>query len=646
MSRVLYKLGSWCFRHRWQVLAAWLIVLVGLAILAPAVKKPASGAFSIPGTNSQQALDLLDSKFPGTGGAQAQVVFSVTAPKTLTAAAQRQAVEDTLASLRRAPQVVGVSDPYQSGTVSKDGRIAYATVAYPVAAANVTPAAKTALLHSGGPAAAAGITVNYGGQVAQASSTSSTEVIGIVFAFVVLLIGFGSLLAAAVPLIAAIVGVGVTELALTALTAVVSESSTTSILAIMIGLAVGIDYSLLIMNRHRQGLAAGLPAQAAAARAAATSGAAVCFAGLTVLIALAALAVVNIPFLTTMGLAAAGAVVVAVAVSVTLVPALLALAGTRLVTTRWARRQLAAAAAPDFRPLSRRYVSAVTRAPLAIVAAGVIVLLLAAYPATHIRLGLPDAGSQPDGQTTRQAYDLISEGFGPGANGPLLVVVYAPRQLTPAQAAGARTYYSHAFAGLPDIASIGAPVTNPAKDLVLATVIPKTGPNDPQTAHLITLIRQIAAQGQEQYGLQTYVTGQTAINIDVSSKLSAALPVYLAVIVVLCLLILLLVFRSVLVPVKAVIGYVLSVLATLGPADLRLPGGPPGWRLRRRQDRAHPQLPARPHARHPVRPGHGLRSVPGLADARGVHHRPRRASRRQSTATPAAPKSSARPRSS
>ena len=564
MSRVLHKLGSWCFRRRWWVVAGWLVVLAALAVLGPAVSKPVAGAFSIPGTNSQQALDLLDSKFPGTGGAQAQVVFSVPAPKTLTAAAQRTAVEATLAGLRKDPQVVGVSDPYTTGTVSKDGRIAYATVAYPVAAANVTPAAKSALLHSGGPAAAAGITVNYGGAVAQASAASDTEAIGVVIAFIVLLIGFGSLLAAAIPLIAALVGVGVTTLLLTALTAVVSESSTTSILAVMIGLAVGIDYSLLIMNRYRQGLADGLAPQPAAARATATSGSAVCFAGLTVLIALAALAVAGIPFLTTMGLAAAGAVVIAVAISVTLVPALLALTGTRLVTARRARRQLAAAAAPGFRPLSRRYVSAVTRAPLAVVAAGVIVLLLAAYPATHIRLGLPDAGSQPASQTTRQAYDEIAEGFGPGANGPLLVVVYAPHQLTPAQAAGARTYYSRAFNGLPGIAAIAPPVTNPAKDLILATVIPKTGPDDPQTARLITQIRQLAAQGQQQYGLQTYVTGQTAVNVDVSAKLGSALPAYLAVIIVLCLLILLLVFRSVLVPVKAVIGYVLSVLATLG----------------------------------------------------------------------------------
>jgi putative drug exporter of the RND superfamily len=492
------------------------------------------------------------------------VVFSVPAPEKLTATAQRQAVEATLAGLRKAPEVVAVTDPYRVHTVSKDGRIAYATVAYPVAAPNVSPAAKTALLHSGGPATAAGITVNYGGQVAQATSTTSTEAIGIAIAFLVLLVGFGSLLGAAVPLIAAIVGVAITTLTLTALTSVVKEANGTAVLAIMIGLAVGIDYSLLIMNRYRQGLAAGLQAKAAAARATATSGTAVCFAGLTVLIALAALAVVNIPFLTVMGLAAAGAVVVAVAISVTLVPALLGLVGTRLVTARWARRQLAAAAAPGFRPLSRRYVSAVTRVPLAVVAAGIIVLLVAAFPATHLRLGLPDAGSQPTSQTTRHAYDLISEGFGAGHNGPLLVVVYSPHQLSPAEQASSRTYYTHAFAGLPDIASIGSQVTNPAKDLNLVSVTPKTGPNDPQTSHLITLIRQIAVNGEKQYGLQTFVTGQTAVNIDVSSRLSAALPVYLAVIVVLCLLILLLVFRSILVPVKAVVGYVLSILATLG----------------------------------------------------------------------------------
>jgi len=566
MSSMLYKLGRSCVRHRWRVLLAWLVVLVVLAGLGTGFKKPVTSSFSIPGTNSQKALDLLDQKFPGTGGAQAQVVFSLRAPGSLIAASQRQAVEATLAALRKAPQVVSVSDPYTTETIASTGRIAYATVAYPVPAENVTSAAKHALLHSGGPARAAGIAVNYGGQVAQASSTSSTEAIGVVVAFLVLLIGFGSVIAAGIPLIGAIVGVVVTELALMALTAVVSESSTTSILAVMIGLAVGIDYSLLITNRNRQGLAEGLEPEEAAARAVATSGTAVCFAGLTVLIALAALAVVNIPFLTTMGFAAAGAVVVAVAVAVTLVPALLGFAGTRLVTARRARKQVAAAAAPGFRSLSRRYVSVITggRAAIAVLVAGVVGLLVVAYPATHIRLGLPDAGSQPTSETTRRAYDLISEGFGPGANGPLEVVIYAPHGITSTEYAQAKTFYTAAFKSFPDIASILPPITNPAKDVVLVSVIPKTGPNDPQTSHLITLIRQVTAQGQRRYGLETYVTGQTAINVDVSAKLSSALPIYLAVIIVLCLVILLLVFRSFLVPVKAVLGYVLSILATLG----------------------------------------------------------------------------------
>jgi RND superfamily putative drug exporter len=567
VSSVLYRLGRWCFRHRWHVVAIWVAVAVVLAILALGLKKPLDNTFTVPGTNSQDALNLLDKEFPGTGGAQAQVVFSVPASKTLSGGSQRQGVEATLAGLRRAPQVVFVSDPYTTGTVSKNGRIAYATVAYPVAAAKLSASAKSALLHSGGPAQAVGVSVNYGGEVAQASTQSNSEIVGIVVAFVVLLLGFGSILAALLPLMAAILGVAVTELILMTLTSVATESSTTSILAVMLGLAVGIDYSLFIMNRHRQGMVAGQEPDEAAARAVATSGGAVCFAGATVLIALLALSVVNIPFLTTMGWAAAIGVAVAVLISVTLVPALLGFSGRRLISTRWARRQLDAAAAPGFRPLSRRYVSAITtRMPAAVgvVVAGVAILIVAGYPGLHLRLGLPDAGSQPTSQTTRQAYDLISKGFGPGANGPLVVVSYAPHGITESQTAAAARFYAQAFASFPDIAEIIPPEVNPAKNLVLIEVIPKTGPNDPRTSNLITLIRHATAGSQQRFGLQTYVTGQTALNVDVSAKLSSALPLYLGVVVVLCLLILLMVFRSFLVPLTAVIGYVLSILATLG----------------------------------------------------------------------------------
>jgi uncharacterized membrane protein YdfJ with MMPL/SSD domain len=346
---------------------------------------------------------------------------------------------------------------------------------------------------------------------------------------------------------------------------VINESSTTAVLATMIGLAVGIDYSLFVLNRHRQELVRGADPGEAVGRAMATSGSAVCFAGTTVLIALAALSIVNIPFLTVMGLAAAGSVVVAVLAATTLMPALLGFAGTKIVSSRWAKHKIAKAAKPDYRPLSRRYAMTLKRAPIAVVLVAIVVLLAVASPFRHVRLGLPDEGSQPTSQTVRRAYDLISQGFGPGFNGPLLVVVYGPGGITPAQKQAFEDFYNQQTTHLPaDVAVITPPRANPSGDILLVTVVPKTGPNDPATTTLINRIRTAVAQGKTQYGLDTYVTGQTALNIDTSAKLSSALPVYLAIIVVLCLLLLIVVFRSLLVPLTAVVGYVLSLLAALG----------------------------------------------------------------------------------
>jgi RND superfamily putative drug exporter len=266
-----------------------------------------------------------------------------------------------------------------------------------------------------------------------------------------------------------------------------------------------------------------------------------------------------------MGLAAAGAVVVAVLAAITLVPAMLGFAGERLVSSHWARRKIAKTSESGYEPWSRRYVTSIKRAPILVVLVGIIVLLAVATPFLHMRLGLPDAGSQPTNQTTRRAYDLISEGFGPGTNGPLLVVVYAPGGITPTQKKAFTSFYSQQKAHLPtDVASIGSPIPNPQNDVFLVTVTPKTGPNDPATTHLINGIRTEVAKGQKEYGLDTYVTGQTALNVDISAKLSSALPAYLAIIILLCLVLLILVFRSILVPLAAVIGYVVSVLAALG----------------------------------------------------------------------------------
>jgi uncharacterized membrane protein YdfJ with MMPL/SSD domain len=565
MGSLLYRLSGWCFRHRWRVIGTWALLIVALVSLAFSVKQPVSTTVTIPGTEAQQALDLLNQQFPQAGGAQAQVVFSVSAPATLTTPTAQQAVEATLAGIRKDPQVEVVTDPYTSGTVSHSGRIAYAIVAYPVPVANVTTAARNALLNSGGPAEAAGISVDYGGQVVQASTVADTDVIGIIVAFFVLFIGFASFLAALVPLLAAIAGVAVTDLTILALTAVLSETTTTAVLAVMVGLAVGIDYSLLVMNRYRQQLVAGMAPLEAASLAGATAGTSVCVAGTTVFVAMVALSIVQIPFLTVMGICAGGAVVIAVAAALTLVPALLGLTGSRLITAPRARRRIAAAEEPGYRPSSRRYVGLLCRQPILVLLAGVILLLFLASPALHIRLGLPDGGSQPTNQTVRRAYDLISEGFGPGANGPLVVVVYAPGGFTPKQTQALDSYYQMVKAHpLPDVASIGQPIPNPNHDLVVVSVVPKTGPNSATTGQLINSINQVAAEGQQRYGLQTYVTGQTAVNIDISSKLSSVLPLYLAVIIALCVLLLFVLFRSVVVPIKAVLGYVLSVLAALG----------------------------------------------------------------------------------
>ena len=562
---MLYKLGRWCFAHRRYVVAAWVVVLAVLAVVAISVKQPTNNSFAVPGTESQNALNLLDHKFPGTGGAQAQVVFSVPAGKSITSSPSHQAVEATLAQLRKLPQVVRVTDPYQAGTVSKNGQIGYAVVAYPVAVADVTTKAQTALLDSGGPARAAGITVNFGGQVAQATTKTDTDLIGIVIAFAVLLIGFGSVLGGLLPLLSAAAGVGVSILALQALTGAISEPSVAPTLATMIGLAVGIDYALFVMNRHRQQIVGGMDPEESAGRAIATSGASVCFAGTTVLIALAALSIVNIPFLTVMGLSAAGAVVVAVLAAITLMPAMLGFTGHRLISSRWARGKIKKAGRPGYEPASWRYASALRKIPILVVLAGIVVPLIVAIPAMHIRLGLPDQGSQPTSQTTRRAYDLVSDGFGPGANGPLLVVVYAPGGMNATQKHAFTSFYDQETTNLPaDVAAISKPDPNQAGDVYLIQVIPKTGPNDPATTTLIDKIRTVTQQGERTYGLQTSVTGQTALNIDTSAKLSAALPVYLAVIIVLCLVLLILVFRSLLVPLAAVVGYVLSILAALG----------------------------------------------------------------------------------
>jgi RND superfamily putative drug exporter len=405
--------------------------------------------------------------------------------------------------------------------------------------------------------------VEFGGGVVTDDSESPAEKIGLMVGFLVLAITLGSLMAAGLPLITAAIGVLLGTTGLTALSGAIDISETAPILASMLGLAVGIDYALFILSRHRQNLLDGMDPRESAAQATATAGSAVVFAGATVVIALTGLVVVNIPFLTVMGLAAAATVSLAVLIAVTLLPAVMGFSGKRLgrvnrfLVKRPRRRT---EGAPT---LSLRYVRLITRRPLLVVLATVTLLGAIAIPATHMKLGLPDDGSSPTSSTERRAYDLLTEGFGPGFNGPLTAVVYAPdvprdkqKDLAQGVADEIKTF--------PGVAAVSEPAQNEAGDITVVSVTPKSGPSSDETKDLVSYMRDEAANIPESYGIDAYVTGQTAMNIDTNDTLAAALPKYIAVVVGLALILLMVVFRSVLVPVKAVGGFLLSIGASLG----------------------------------------------------------------------------------
>ncbi len=561
MTTFLYNLGAWCARRRLRMVAGWILLLAVVGTLAGTVAGSTSTSFSIPGTEAQKAIDLLSTKFPGTGGATARIVVAAPPGHTLNEPAYIAAAQKSLAEIAKAPEVIGVT-PYDKATVSQDGRIAFVDVSYAVPVDKVSTEAKDALQAATKPATDAGLQVEFsGGVVSTTTKNSNTELYGVLIAFVILTITFGSLVSAGMPLLMALVGVGIGLLGITALSGAVSLTSTAPTLALMLGLAVGIDYTLFILSRHRQQLRDGLDVQESIALATATAGGAVVFAGLTVIIALCALSVVGVPFLTVMGLAAAGTVAVTVVLSLTLLPAILSLLGARVSTGRisfLARRQDRPKTKPNG---GERWESLVTAKPWVTVITCIVGIGILAVPLLHLDLGLPDNSSKPTSTTERRAYDLLTEGFGAGFNGPLTLVIYDPDH-NDAAALAAKAVPQLQKA--PDVASVGTPVSNKAGDVAIISVTPKSSPSSAETKALVANIRQAAADAKSQTSATAYVTGTTAVNIDVSAKLTSALPVFIIVIVGLALILLLLVFRSILVPVTAVVGFLLTIGASFG----------------------------------------------------------------------------------
>ncbi|MEU6849637.1 MMPL family transporter [Actinacidiphila alni] len=591
MATFLYRLGRLAFRQRRRVALLWVAVLAAIVVGAMNAGEAPDDSSAMPGTEAQKAFDLIDARFPGgaADGADARVVFIAPGGHKVTEAANRTAIDAFVTDVAAGPQVSAVANPFAGPGVSKDGGTAYATVSYKVSDDDLGEAAKKRLTDAVAHARDAGLTVEAGGSALDSDSGGEAgELLGIVIAAVVLLITFGSLAAAGLPLVTAVVGVTASIAAITALGSALGLPSTTAELAMMLGIAVGIDYALFVVSRYREERGKGHTPQEAAGLAVGTAGSAVVFAGLTVIIALAGLSVVGVPFLTKMGLTAAGTVLTAVLVALTLVPALLGFWPNAVLSRRIRKAEPspatgggggtdaepgtgASAAAPHAGTSAAapnagsRWAGFVQRHPLPVLIATVVGLGALALPMLDLRLGMPGDEAKSTATSERRAYDALAEGFGPGFNGPLTVVVDA-RQAPDAKAAVSAVA---ARLGRTDgVVSVSPARFNAAGDTAVLTATPATAPTSGQTRDLVRAIRDQRPATESATRTTFEVTGTTALNIDVAQKMQKALVPYLAVVVGFAFLLLMLVFRSVLVPLKAALGFLLSVLASLGAVVL------------------------------------------------------------------------------
>lgn len=555
MATFLARIGRASFRRRRLVTSLWVLLLVVFGVGAITMSGQTSNSVTIPGTEAQQAIDHLEEKFPEAGVGKGTVNVAVAPPEG--GQLDPRVVAGLVQDLGEAPNVAAVVDPFQAKSIAPDGSLALVKVVYQVPSPEVTDADRDALQAAAESTRAAGWTVEFGGDAMQGVPvTQPTEGIGVVIAAIVLVMTFGSLIAAGLPLLTALVGVGIGMAGITALSGVVDLNANTPVLALMIGLAVGIDYALFIVSRHRSELESGASPEDAAATAVGTAGSAVVFAGLTVIIALAGLTVVGIPILGQMGLAASATVAVAVLIAITLLPAVLGFAGTKVLGGRVPGLRRTTKSGPT---AGERWASFLSRRRVVMLLATVAGLAVLAVPAADMRLGLPtDATAAPD-STQHKAYDLISESFGPGLNGPLVVVldVESDPQGT-AQVAMQR------IGSLDDVAMVTPPQFNRDRDTALLTVIPASGPQTQETEDLVADIRDLGGELEADTGATTSVTGATAMNIDISQTMSDALLPYLSLVVGLAFILLVIVFRSLLVPLSATLGFLGSVGATFG----------------------------------------------------------------------------------
>lgn len=567
MATLLYRLGRFSYRRAWRVIAVWVLLLVAVLGAGIALGGKTQESFAIPGTESQVALDKLSAVFPSVAGASATAV--IVAPIGKTIADEKGTIEQLTTAIGRVQGVESAISPfsqYAGKAISADGTMALIRVQFDGTSDKVTKATIADLKDTASIGRTAGLTVEFGGQVFQNNTVgiTITEVFGVVFAGVVLFITFGSLLAAGMPLLSALLGVGIVMGAITTLSAFTTVSGSAPLLALMIGLAVGIDYSLFILSRHRTQLARGMDPEESAAMSVGTAGSAVVFAGLTVIIALLGLLVVGIPFLSVMGVGAAVAVLIAIGVATTLLPAMLGLAKTRLAPKVGSRAWKRAQPHTDdegVRSMGLRWVTGVMKRPVLATIGVIAILGTLAIPAASLDLNLPSGSSQPVGSTQRLAYDLVTNGFGPGYNGPLIVAVDITQTVNIVNDLDG---IGKKLAALRGVAYVSQGFPDAGLDTAIIQVTPTTAPDALATKELVQKIRDLAPSIAATYKMPITVTGATAIGIDISNRLTSALVPFGLIVVGLSIVLLMAVFRSVLVPVKAAVGFLLSVVASFG----------------------------------------------------------------------------------
>ncbi|MDQ1628990.1 MAG: putative drug exporter of the superfamily [Actinomycetota bacterium] len=553
MNRFIRRIGDASARRPWITIGVWAVLAAFVVALSGALGGAFSDDFSAPGSESADAMKLLEQRFPEAAGGSAVAVFA--APDGQRVTSFRPGVESALSQVAKIAHVATVSDPFQTGRVSADGRIAFAEITLDVPSTEFGRATAAALGHALEPARAGGVKAEFGGDAAFLNAekkSSGAEAIGLVAALVVLLVAFGTVVAALVPIVLALVAVALGYTGVVLLAGSMSVSTAAPTIGAMVGLGVGIDYALFVVSRYRENRSGGQPGSQALSAAMGSSGTAVFFAGGTVVLAMAALALTGVGFLASIGLGTSIVVLFAVATAITLLPALLSLLGDRIDTGRLVGRRRVAKTAEA--TVWWRLAHRISGRPWPYLVVGALFLLTMAAPALSLDTGFPDAGDNPTSQTERKAYDLLADGFGPGFNAPLSVVADLKGNGLGADDIPA---LAERIAEDPGIAQVGEPRVSASGDTVVLPTLPRTEPADPATVRTLERVRALTPDG-------VYVTGPTALTLDLDKQLSDTLPLFIGAILAASVLLLMIVFRSVTVPLKAAAMNLLSIGGAYG----------------------------------------------------------------------------------